>query len=302
MAIRDVHGGGSVTGALLIAALRLLPKNAISRLAGRIVSLRLPALLQRWQIRGFARVFGVDWSEIRDPITSFPSLQDFFVRALLPEARPVDADPDAFVSPCDGAWGESGIVKEGMLLQVKGRPYSLGALLGDDALAEHFEGGSYATIYLSPRDYHRFHAPCDVHIARLRYLPGTLWPVNRAGVEGVDALFAQNERICAFMDLPATGGRKSLCIVAVGATLVGKVRVNFDSLSSNLPGAAIQERIYGEEAPRRVKGEEWGRFEFGSTLVVVAAPGVANLEGHDSGTSVRMGARIGALQQEQGST
>jgi phosphatidylserine decarboxylase len=302
MAIRDVHGGGSVTGALLIAALCLLPKNAISRLAGRIVSLRLPALLQRWQIRGFARVFGVDWSEIRDPITSFPSLQDFFVRALLPEARPVDADPDAFVSPCDGAWGESGIVKEGMLLQVKGRPYSLGALLGDDALAEHFEGGSYATIYLSPRDYHRFHTPCDVHIARLRYLPGTLWPVNRAGVEGVDALFAQNERICAFMDLPAPGGSNALCIVAVGATIVGKVRVNFDSLSTNLPGASVQERIYGEEAPRLAKGEEWGRFEFGSTLVVVSAPGAAELPKHELGTSVRMGARIGALRREYGVT
>jgi phosphatidylserine decarboxylase len=174
--------------------------------------------------------------------------------------------------------------------------------LGDDASVEHFEGGSYATIYLSPRDYHRFHAPCDLHIARLRYLPGTLWPVNRAGVEGVDALFAQNERICAFMDLPVPGGRNALCIVAVGATLVGKVRVNFDSLSSNLPGAALQERIYGEEAPRRAKGEEWGRFEFGSTLVVIAAPGVAELEGHESGTSVRMGTRIGALQREYEST
>jgi phosphatidylserine decarboxylase len=302
MTIRHAPKGISASGALLIAALRLLPKNAISRLAGRIVSLRLPVLLQRCQIRAFGRFFGVDWSEIRDPITSFRSLQDFFVRALLPEARPVDADPDAFVSPCDGAWGESGIVKEGMLLQIKGRPYSLGALLGDGASAEHFEGGSYSTLYLSPRDYHRFHAPCDVRIARLRYLPGTLWPVNRAGVEGVDALFAQNERICAFMDLPDSGRRNALCIVAVGATLVGKVRVNFDSLSSNLPGAAVQERIYAEEAPHLARGEEWGRFEFGSTLVVIAAPGVAELEVHEPGTSVRMGARIGTLQQERDST
>jgi phosphatidylserine decarboxylase len=299
MTIRDAPMGSSAAGALLIAALRLLPKNAISRLAGRIVSLRLPAPLQRWQIRAFAGFFGVDWSEIRDPITSFGSLQDFFVRALLPEARPVDTDPDAFVSPCDGAWGESGIVKAGMLLQIKGRPYSLGALLGDDASAEHFEGGSYATLYLSPRDYHRFHAPCDVRIARLRYLPGTLWPVNRAGVEGVDALFAQNERICTFMDLPAPGGRNALCIVAVGATLVGKVRVNFDSLSSNLRGAAVQERIYAEEAPRLAKAEEWGRFEFGSTLVVIAARGFVQLGVHEPGTSVHMGARIGILQQER---
>jgi phosphatidylserine decarboxylase len=302
MTVRDAERGSSATGALLIAALRLLPKNAVSRLAGRIVSLRLPAFLQRWQIRGFARVFGVDWSEVRDPITSFRSLQDFFVRALLPDARPVDADPEAFVSPCDGAWGESGTVERGMLLQVKGRPYSLGALLGDDASAEHFEGGSYATIYLSPRDYHRFHAPCDVRVAQLRHLPGTLWPVNRAGVEGVDALFAQNERICTFMEPPAAGGRNALCIVAVGATMVGKVRVNFDSLSTNLAGAEVAERIYGEKAPRLAKGEEWGRFEFGSTLVIVAAPGVAELERHEPGTSARMGARIGALQRVREST
>jgi phosphatidylserine decarboxylase len=193
-----------------------------------------------------------------------------------------------------------GIVKEGMLLQVKGRPYSLGALLGDDASAERFEGGSYATIYLSPRDYHRFHAPCEVHVSRLRYLPGALWPVNRAGVEGVDALFAQNERICAFMDLPVPGGQQAICIVAVGATLVGKVRVNFDSLSSNLPKAAIEERNYGGHAPHLEKGEEWGRFEFGSTLVVITAPEVAKIDQHESGTSVRMGARIGALHREHG--
>ena len=286
----------------MIAALRLLPKNALSRLAGRIVSLRLPALLQRWQIRGFARVVGIDWSEVRDPVTSFLSLQEFFVRALRPGSRPLDPDPDAFVSPCDGAWGESGLVKEGMLLQVKGRPYSLGALLGDDASAEHFEGGSYATLYLSPRDYHRFHAPCDARVAKLRYLPGTLWPVNRAGIEGVDGLFAQNERICSFMDLPGPGGRNALCIVAVGATLVGKVRVTFDSLASNLPRAAMEERIYGEEAPRLAKGEEWGRFEFGSTLVVVAGPGIVELERQEPGTSVRVGTRIGALQRVGEST
>jgi phosphatidylserine decarboxylase len=299
MTIRDAPMQSSASGAWLIAALRLLPRNALSRLAGRIVSVRLPAPLQRWQIRGFARFFGVDWSEVRDPITSFGSFQDFFVRALLPEARPLDTAPDAFVSPCDGAWGEAGIVKEGMLLQIKGRPYSLGALLGDDAAAAHFEGGSYATLYLSPRDYHRFHAPCDVGVSRLRYLPGTLWPVNRSGVKGVDALFAQNERICAFMDLPAPGGRNALCVVAVGAMLVGKVRVNFDSLSTNRRGAKVQERTYGEEEPRLAKGEEWGRFEFGSTLVVIAARGVAELEVQDPGTSVRMGARIGVLRRER---
>jgi len=297
----------------LIQALGLLPRNAISRLAGGFVSLRLPAPLQRAQIRSFARTFGIDLDEVRDPIESFACLQDFFVRELKEGVRPIDDAADAFVSPCDGAWGEAGRVEEGRLIQVKGRPYSLAALLGDEGEAKHYEGGIFATFYLSPRDYHRFHAPCAARVTRLRYLPGSLWPVNRAGVQGIDSLFAQNERICAFMaPLIGAGGGASrgggagsgaraegLCIAAVGATMVGKVRVNFDSLSTNLPGAGKEERVYGggegEGAPQLATGQEWGRFEFGSTLVLVTAPGIADLEIQEPGTPVRMGERIGRL-------
>jgi phosphatidylserine decarboxylase len=295
----------------LIQALGLLPRNAISRLVGRLVSLRLPAQLQRAQIRSFARTFGIDLDEIRDPIESFACLQDFFVRELREGARPIDGAADAFVSPCDGAWGAAGRIEDGRLIQLKGRPYSLGALLGDDREAKHYEGGFFATIYLSPRDYHRFHAPCAARVARLRYLPGSLWPVNRAGVEGVDALFSQNERKCAVMaplmraggesaigvrSLPGEEARtEGLCIAAVGATMVGKVRVKFDSLSTNLPGAGVEERVYGEREPRLATGEEWGRFEFGSTLVIVTAPGILDLEIQQPGTPVRIGERIGRL-------
>src|SRR4051812_16214612 len=139
-----------------IAGLRLLPKNALSRWAGRAAALRLPAPLQRWQIRAFARAVGADLDELRDPVDSFASLQDFFTRALRDGARPIDPSPDAVVAPCEGRWGASGRIAEGTVLQVKGRPYSLAALLGDAAAAQAYEGGVYATFYLSPRDYHRF--------------------------------------------------------------------------------------------------------------------------------------------------
>jgi phosphatidylserine decarboxylase len=275
-----------------VPALRLLPRNLLSRAAGRFAGARLPRALVRAEILAFARAVGVDLDEVRDPLDSFESLQAFFTRALRDGVRPIDAARDALVSPCDGAFGESGLVRDGQLLQLKGRPYGLRELLGSGADAAAFEGGAYATLYLSPRDYHRFHAPCAARVERVTYLPGTLWPVNRLGLEGVDALFAQNERICAFMR--ASPGDALLCLVAVGATMVGKVRVTFDALETNLRGARELRRDY-PGGVALAKAEEWGRFEFGSTLVLLAPPGAVALEPRAPGTPVRLGQRIGRL-------
>jgi len=300
---------------LAVALLWLLPKSALSRLMGRLAARPLSPRTARFVVRSFGRATGVDFAEVRDPIGSFPSLQAFFTRALAPGVRPVDPAPDAFVSPCDGAWGAAGRIERGTLLQVKGRPYALAELLGDAADAAAFDGGTFATLYLSPRDYHRFHAPCDLRVTRLRHLPGALWPVNRIGVEGIEALFARNERLCAFFEPPgraeagdadagaparpgaeAAPGREALCIVAVGATMVGKVHVTFDALTTNVPGARPETRSYGATGPRLAKGEEWGRFEFGSTLVLLAAPGVLELDVAPPATPVRLGRRIGRLR------
>lgn len=279
---------------LLLAALRVLPIHALSRLAGRLMSVPLPAPLQRWAIVAYGRLTGVDFAEVRDPLDSFRSLQDFFTRALRDGARPVDTSPGAVVAPCDGTWGASGLVRDGLLLQIKGRTYSLAALLGDAAAARAFEGGWYATFYLSPRDYHRFHMPWPARVRRTSYLPGALWPVNWIGVEGVDGIFARNERLCAFMSV---GGEPvDACVVAVGATLVGKVRVVFDELTTNVSGASPVTRTYPEPGPRYAIGEEWGRFEFGSTLVTIAAAELLDLEPRLPGTALRMGQRIGRLR------
>jgi len=275
-----------------LPALRLLPRNLISRAAGRIAAARLPRALVRAEILLFARAVGVDLAEVRDPLEAFGSLQEFFTRALREGARNVDPARDALVSPCDGAFGESGIVRDGQLFQLKGRPYGLRELLASSDDAAAFEGGAYATLYLSPRDYHRFHAPCAARVERVTYLPGTLWPVNRIGLEGVDALFAQNERICAFMR--AAPGDSLLCLIAVGATLVGKVRVSFDSLETNRRGAKEERRSY-PGGIALAKAEEWGRFEFGSSLVLLAEPGKVALDIRPPGTPVRLGERIGRL-------
>ena len=280
----------------VIALLRLMPRNLLSRLAGRLVSIRLPKGLRAPMMRAYARIFGADLSEVAEPLADFPSVQDFFVRALRPGARPVDPDPSTLVSPCDGAWGQWGTVEQGTLLQIKGRPYSLAELLGDADDAARFEGGTYATLYLSPKDYHRFHAPCRARVSHARYLPGSLWPVNQAGVELVDGLFARNERICAFMDVAEQACAGHLCLVAVGATMVGKVKVVFDDLETNLPRAKRKDRDY-EPKVELERGQEWGRFLFGSTLVLIAMPGTLDLAGQPMGSPLRLGSAIGRLNQ-----
>jgi phosphatidylserine decarboxylase len=283
-----------------IAGMRLLPRNALSRLAGRIASQRLPRPLRAPAWRLFGLAVGVDFDEVRDPLIEYASLQAFFTRALCEGVRPVDSAPDAFVAPCDGAWGESGRVQDGLLLQLKGRPYSLAELLGDAKLARHFEGGRFATFYLAPRDYHRFHTPCTLRVLRAIHIPGTLWPVNSIGLEGVDGLFAQNERIVALMSMDtavseADARSPNLCLVAVGAMMVGCVRLAFDDLATNQTGAAYSERDYSARPVALSKGEEWGRFEFGSTIVVLTAPGAAELDLRPPGAPLRLGARIGSL-------
>ncbi len=280
----------------VIGFLRCLPRNLISRLAGRLVSIRLPRFLRPTAMKAYAAVFGADLSEVAEPLSTYPSIQDFFVRQLKDGVRPVDPTPGVLVSPCDGAWGQWGTVESGTLLQMKGRSYSLAELLGDEVDAQRFEGGVYATLYLSPKDYHRFHTPGRARVHRARYLPGSLWPVNSAGVELVDGLFARNERICAFMEVAEPGFGGEICLVAVGATMVGKVKLTFDDLETNRPGIGRTEREY--PSPHELdRCQEWGRFLFGSTLVLLAGPGVVELDPPSQGAPLRLGSPIGRWTQ-----
>lgn len=279
----------------VITSLKVLPQRYLSHLAGVLASVRWPAPLARRIVKAFFSFYGVNFDEVKDPLDSFPSVQSFFTRALKDGARPIEPAPDAFVSPCDGAWGAAGVIEQGLALQVKGRSYSVASLLADEGLARQFDGGVFATLYLSPRDYHRFHAPCSGDVLGAHHVPGALWPVNNAGIVHIDGLFAKNERIVAVVR-PDGFPDARLAMIAVGATMVGKVRVTFDdSLTTNVPAGSAGEgarQVY--DPPKRVeKGCEWGRFEFGSTIVLVATAGWLDLEVHQPGTPLLLGRRVG---------
>ena len=288
-------GGGSRLG--WIGVIRLLPRNALSAALGRMAEVRIPRRVRSPLWRGFAAVVGADLSEVQDPLESFDCLQAFFTRALRPGARPLSSDPGDLVAPCDGAWGESGRIESGQLVQVKGRTYSLADFLEDPECAAKFEGGSFATFYLAPRDYHRFHAPCDTRVQKATHVPGQLWPVNRIGLEGVSDLFVRNERICAYMKMAdgSSTHEADLVMVAVGATLVGKIRLTFDELASRRRGACLTTHTYADGISLQ-RGEEWGRFEFGSTIVMIVAPGQASLAKEPPGTPLRLGEAIGRIR------
>ena len=283
-------------GRILLVFLYLLPKNGLSRLAGRVASLRLPGPVQRAEIRLFARLAGVNLEEARDPIDTYSSLQLFFTRALRDGARPIEGDSMSLVAPCDGAWGAAGRIDAGTLIQVKGRTYPVAEFLGDAELAERYEGGWFATFYLSPRDYHRFHTPTAGRMVRIDYHPGSLWPVNAIGLRGIDRLFACNERICAYLDTDQGDGGTSaqpIVLVAVGATMVGSVRLTFDDLRTNVNAGRVERREFADPAPKFVRGEQWGHFEFGSTIIMLVPPDLFEIHPQPVGSSLTLGEVIG---------
>jgi phosphatidylserine decarboxylase len=277
----------------LITGLKVLPQHTLSAWMGHAAGVQLPAPLAKLAITAFGKTVGVDFDEIRDPLSSFSSLQSFFTRALKDGVRPIDNTADGVASPCDGTWGACGTLDGDTAFQLKGRSYDIRQLLDGDERCAMFRGGSYATLYLSPRDYHRFHVPVDGVVDGLRYVPGALWPVNGAGLQHVDGLFTKNERVIAWLR-PKHDPNQCIAMVAVAATMVGKIRVVFDDVTTNEGGHQSVVQSY-DPAPLLDKGAEWGRFEFGSTIVMIATPGCWNLEPAEAGTPLRMGTRIGKV-------
>lgn len=272
-----------------IALMRLLPKNALSRAAGAATRWRLGPL-GRGAMRAFAARYRVDLSEC-DDLSSFATFAEFFARPLKPGSRPVAPGDGVVVSPVDGAVSEAGIAEGGQLVQAKGLDYRAADLLGDEGLAARLAGGAFATLYLSPRDYHRIHFPLGGRVLGWRYLPGRLWPVNPASVRTVPGLFAVNERLVTVLDTSL-----GLCaVVAVGATVVGRVRALYDPAVpfTNARGGQGRRHDYPEPIPVR-KGQELGVFEMGSTVILLFEPRRVALSPRlKPGAAVRMGEAIG---------
>ncbi|GAB4471332.1 MAG: archaetidylserine decarboxylase [Erythrobacter tepidarius] len=271
-----------------IAFQHLAPQHALSRLAGLLAESTRPWLRDAL-IRRFVAAFDVDLSEAARGIGEFVSFNDFFTRELKPGARPL-ADSGAFIlSPADGAISQLGPITGGRILQAKGRDYSVAEILGGNADAARFEGGRFMTIYLSPRDYHRVHMPAAGRLQTTAYLPGDLFSVNRATAEGVERLFARNERLVCQFDGP--DGR--FASIMVGAMIVAGI----DTVWPNSFRTHARDRVDEDftAVPRAfAAGDEMGRFYLGSTVVLLFEPGrVEWLESLAPGDPLWMGQAIG---------
>ncbi len=249
---------------LFVASHYLLPKKALTRFAGWVAGAKGGAFTTGL-IRRFVARYNVNMAEAADPdISSYASFNDFFTRALKPAARPLAQA--TWICPVDGAISQFGPIKGQQIFQAKGHEYTATALVGGDAaLAAEFRNGSFATLYLSPRDYHRIHMPAKGRLLRMIHVPGELFSVNPATARGVPGLFARNERVvCVF-----EGEQGLFVMVLVGATIVGSMATVWHGVVNPPRPGRVRDWSYADQAIVLEQGEEMGRFLLGSTVVML---------------------------------
>ena len=285
----------SVRARLFVALQYLLPHHFISRLAYRITRSRVP-LVKNALIRSFVSNFHPDMSEAEQPDPlQYESFNAFFTRALRAQARPPDPDPAVLVSPVDGAVSQIGRLDGSWLVQAKGHAYTLESLLAADlSWAARFRGGAFAALYLAPFNYHRVHMPLRGALRAAWYVPGQLFSVNATTTAGVPGLFARNERVvCVF-------GHEALtfAVVLVGALLVGSIATVWhgEVTPRAVRGCADLPLDASRAALNLEKGAELGRFNMGSTVILLLPPGSGEwLPGLAPGSSVRVGQALARL-------
>ncbi|WP_191059659.1 archaetidylserine decarboxylase [Geminicoccus harenae] len=243
----------------------LLPKQRLTTFAGRVAGAQ-GGLMTTRLIHWFTGKYGVDMNEAGNPeIASYKSFNEFFTRPLKAGARPLAAAD--FVCPVDGAISQFGAIDDHHILQAKGHRFTTTELVGGDtALAAQFRHGSFANLYLSPKDYHRVHMPCDGKLARMIYVPGTLFSVNPATARGVPNLFARNERVVCVFESPEYG---PFVMVLIGATIVGSMATVWHGVVNPKRTNRASEWTYVDQDIVLKKGEEMGRFLLGSTIVML---------------------------------
>ena len=248
----------------------MLPRKRLSRVIGRIAAFPPAQSILTQAIDAYARAYRVDLDEAEVPPGGFRTFDEFFTRRLKPGLRPVEGDDGTLVSPADGLLEDIGDIEHGSVLRVKGQSYEVGELLGDPADASRFAGGRFAVVYLSPRDYHRVHASVSGPVHSVRYVGGTLFPVNRFGVKSYPRLFARNERVVVFQESEIHG---EVATILVGAIGVGRISVAFDpSVMTNVGRGPTTQRYHPEHAPTLARGDELGTFHLGSTVVLLTGP------------------------------
>ncbi len=283
---------------LFILLQHLLPQHLLSRLVGRLASCRTPWVKNLF-INWFRKRYQVDMSQALEPNPeAYEHFNAFFTRALKPDARPLDNSEGAILSPADGAISQLGPIEHGRIFQAKGHSYALSTLLGGDLeRAQPFINGSFATIYLSPRDYHRVHMPISGSLRESIYIPGDLYSVNQVTAAGVDNLFARNERLVAIFDTELG----PMAMVLVGAMIVAGIETVWNGQVAPLPRQPlVLDPAPGQPAVELAAGDEMGRFKLGSTVILLFGPEVMDwAEQLGAGDSVVMGRSIGQARSAQ---
>ncbi|WP_294325735.1 archaetidylserine decarboxylase [uncultured Sphingomonas sp.] len=280
----------SMSDTLKVMLQHVLPKQRLTVLAGRIAGARGGAFTRRL-IRWFVAKYGVDMDEAANPdIASYASFNDFFTRPLRPGARPIAAAD--FVCPVDGAISQLGPIDDHHIVQAKGHRFTTTDLVGGDAaLAAQFQHGSFANLYLSPKDYHRLHMPCAGRLVRMIHVPGALFSVNPVTARGVPNLFARNERVVCVFDSVEHG---RFVMVLVGATIVGSIATPWHGVVNAKRTGKLSEWSYADRDITLAQGEEMGRFLLGSTVVMLFERGrIAFTPNWAAERTVRLGERMG---------
>lgn len=272
---------------LFIIVQHLVPQHLLSRLTGKLAATQI-TWIKNAAIRSFIKHFGVDMREAEQPEpTAYANFNAFFTRALTPHAR-IISPGDSISSPADGAISQLGQVENGRIFQAKGHYYTSQELLGGDReLASEFDEGSFATIYLSPKDYHRVHMPCDGNLRRTIYVPGDLFSVNQTTAESVPRLFARNERLACVFDTP----QGPMASVLVGAMIVAGIETVWGGQAAPVPRTAHNTWFNPPPAPVSLKkGDEMGRFLLGSTVILLFPKGAVRwADQFGPGSAVQMG-------------
>jgi phosphatidylserine decarboxylase len=250
---------------LFVALQRILPKHSLSRAIARVAESKRPWLKNKL-ITGAIKAFNINMAEaVTENLDDYENFNAFFTRQLKAGVRPIDSGGSSIVSPADGAISQAGPINKNRILQAKGIDYSVSRLMGNSVQAQAYDNGSFATIYLSPKDYHRVHMPIAGNLLSSRYIPGELFSVNDQTAQALPGLFARNERLVCEFEC-AEFGRFSL--IFVGAMLVAGIETVWSGFEKPGPGA-VRETDYSEESIDFAKGDEIGRFKFGSTVILL---------------------------------
>lgn len=285
--------GFKVSNRLAALPQYLIPKQALTVLAGKLANIRAGSLTTS-VIRWFVGRYDVNMAEAANPdIGSYASFNEFFTRPLQEGARPLAAAH--FICPVDGAISQFGAIERDQIFQAKGHSYSTTALVGGDReLATQFEDGSFATLYLSPRDYHRIHMPCDGRLTRMIHVPGALFSVNPVTARGVPGLFARNERVVCVFD----SAHGPFVMALVGATIVGSMATVWHGVVNPPRPGHLREWQYSDQQLDFKQGDEMGRFLLGSTVVMLFPKGVLKFNpGWTPAQAIRLGEAMGAAPQ-----